>query len=105
MYGEHPDVATAFIRSFPGAKGPNAQRTNTLTFGFLHRISMLVVEAQAHGEVAKDLDPLACAQNVFGLYFFSLLSWVGGFATLEDALERNLRRALELQIRGFGVTS
>src|SRR5688572_18981868 len=38
MYGEHPDVAAAFVKSFPGAKGPNAQRVTTLTFGFLHRL-------------------------------------------------------------------
>src|SRR5262245_33166766 len=36
MYGEHPKVAAAFIRHFPGADGPNGQKINALTFGFLY---------------------------------------------------------------------
>jgi AcrR family transcriptional regulator len=101
MYGEHPDVAAAFVRSFPGAKGPNAQRVTTLTFGFLHRLSLLVAEAQRGREVAADLNPLLCAQNIFGLYFTALLTWIGEHATLEAALDPVLRSSLALQIRGF----
>jgi TetR/AcrR family transcriptional regulator, cholesterol catabolism regulator len=101
MYGEHPDVAAAFVKSFPGAKGPNAQRVTTLTFGFLHRVSLLVADAQREGEVAAELDPLACAQNIFGLYFTALITWIGGHATLEAALDPILRSSLALQIRGF----
>ena len=101
MYAQHPEVAVAFIRSFPGAQGPNAERTNTLTFGFLHRISLLVAEAQSAGEVGRDVDPLQAAQNVFALYFMSLLSWIAGHTSIEDAHDRVLRAALTLQMRGL----
>ncbi len=101
MYGEHPEVAAAFVKHFPGARGPNAQRVATLTYGFLHRLSLLVADAQRAGEVALDLEPLPCAQNVFGLYFMALLTWIGGHATLEIALDPVLRSSLALQIRGF----
>jgi AcrR family transcriptional regulator len=101
MYGEHPEVAAAFVKSFPGASGPNAQRMTTMTFGFLHRLSLLVVEAQRRGEVSNDVEPLACAQNVFGLYFMALMLWLAGHATLEIALVPVLRDSLALQIRGF----
>ncbi|MBX3189873.1 MAG: TetR/AcrR family transcriptional regulator [Labilithrix sp.] len=101
MYGEHPHVAFAFVRHYPGAKGPNAQRVSMLTFGFVHRIGSLVADAQNAGEVARDLDPLACAQNIFALYFMALVTWLSGYATLETALATQLRGALALQIRGF----
>jgi TetR/AcrR family transcriptional regulator, cholesterol catabolism regulator len=101
MYGEHPEVAAAFVRSFPGATGPNAQRVSTLTFGFFYRISLLVTEAQARGEVSTEVDALACAQNVFALYFSALMAWIAGHASLETALVPVLRDALALQIRGF----
>jgi len=101
MYGEHPGVGSAFIRSFPGARGPNAQRVSTLTFGFMHRISLLVAEAQRKGEVAGDVDAMACAQNIFGLYFMALMAWLSGHATIETALVPLLRDSLALQIRGF----
>jgi AcrR family transcriptional regulator len=101
MYGEHPKMGAAFVRILPGAVSPNAQRVNTLTFGFLHRVGLLIGDAQARGEAARDLNPIMCAQNVFGLYFMALLGWLSGHFTLETALEPMLRSSLELQIRGF----
>lgn len=101
MYGEHPGVAKAFIRYYPGADGPNGQQVSALTFAFLHRIGQLVRDAQAKGEIARDLEPLSAATNVFALYFAAVLAWIGGFATLEAALDPGLRRSLELQMRGL----
>lgn len=101
MYEEHPKMGAAFVRELPAASGPNAQRVNTLTFGFLHRLGMLVTDAQTRGEVAADLEPLACAHNVFALYFAALLGWLSGFVTLDHALDPTLRTSLALQIRGF----
>lgn len=101
MYGEHPGVAAAFVKNFPGARGPNAQRMWTMTFGFVQRIGMLVAEGQSTGELARDIDPFAAAQNVFALYFAALMSWLNGHVTLEAALDPILRNALTLQVRGF----
>jgi hypothetical protein len=61
---------------------------------------MLVSAAQQTGEVAAELNPLLCAQNVFGLYFMTLVAWIDGHAPLE-ALDPLLTQSLELQIRGF----
>lgn len=101
MYGAHPKMGAAFVKLLPGATGPNAQRVNALTFGFLHRVSLLVTDAQQRGEVARDLVPLGCAQNVFALYFAALLGWLAGHFTLETALDPMLRSSLQLQMRGF----
>ena len=60
-----------------------------------------VAEAQARGEVSKEVDPMACAQNLFGLYFLQLMTWLSGHATLEIALVPLLRDSIALQIRGF----
>ena len=61
----------------------------------------MVSEAQGNGEVAKDLEPILRAQNVFGLYFMALMTWLSGHATIEAALDPLLRTSLALQIRGF----
>jgi AcrR family transcriptional regulator len=100
MYAKHPKMAAAFVKNLPGARGPNSDRVNTLTFGFFHRLGQLVTEAQLKDEVAKDLNPILCAQNVFGLYYMTLMTWLSGHVPLE-ALESLLRASLELQIRGF----
>ena len=73
----------------------------TLTFGFLHRIGLLVAEAQYRGEVSAEIEPLACAQNLFGLYFMALMTWLSGHVSLENALVPLLRDSIALQIRGF----
>ncbi|MCA9590182.1 MAG: TetR/AcrR family transcriptional regulator [Myxococcales bacterium] len=101
MYGEHPALSAAFVRSVPGAKGPNAQRLMMFTLGFLHRVSSLVVDGQQTGEISREIDPLLASQNAFALYFSALLSWVNGYATLETALEPLLRSSLDLAVRGL----
>jgi AcrR family transcriptional regulator len=101
MYGEYPGLAADFVRHLPGADGPNARRVSTLTLAFLHRLAMLVVDAQRRSEVARDVDLLTCSRNLFGLYFVALLTWLSGQVTLEGALVPTLRDSLALQIRGL----
>jgi AcrR family transcriptional regulator len=101
MYGEIPDVAAAFVKHLPGARGPNAQRMWTMTFGFVQRIGMLVAEGQSTGEIARDVEPVAAAQNNYALYFASLTSWLNGHVTREAAHDPLLRNALDLQMRGL----
>lgn len=102
MYAEFPDVAAAFVRAFPGARGKNAQALNALTFAFLHRIASLLRDAQDKGEVGKHVEPLLAAQNIFMLYFGALLAWINRMATLEAALDPMLASSLRLQFEGLG---
>lgn len=103
MYGEHPGVARSFIKHYPGADGPNGQQVNALTFAFLHQIAQLVRDAQGRGEVDAEIEPMAAAGNTFWLYFGTLMSWIGGFTTLETAVDPGLKGALALQMRGFAA--
>lgn len=101
MYGEHSALAAAFVKHLPSADGPNGQRVSAMTFAFLHRIALLLRAAQERGEIAADVPLELAAQNVFGLYYFSLTGWLSGFTSLETALDPHLRSMFELQLRGF----
>lgn len=102
LYGEHPGVARAFIKSFPpSSRGPNGKRLEEMTLTFIQRLAGLLADAQARGEVAAQVLPLRAAQNCFALYLGSLMTWLSGYATLEIALDPHLRSALALQIRGL----
>jgi AcrR family transcriptional regulator len=101
MYGEHPAVSAAFVRSLPGAKGPNAERVDALTFSFFHRLSQLVRAAAERGEVARDIDAMVAANNMFAAYFMALLGWLNGYVTADIALDPGLKGALALQLRGL----
>jgi len=101
MYGRHPKLAPPFIKNLPGADGPNGLAVSRTTFEFLGRIAAMLSDAQATGEIASDIPPLLFAQNVFALYFFSLLGWVSGYTTLETAVDPHLSSALGLLLRGL----
>ncbi len=101
MYAEHPGVAAAFVRAFPGAQGRNARALDALTFGFLHRIAALIKDEQQRGHIDVTVPPMLAAQNIFMLYFGALLAWINRLATLEEALDPLLSSALDLQFRGL----
>jgi AcrR family transcriptional regulator len=100
-YAKNPDVALAFVKALPGARGPNGQRVDALTFAFLHRVAALVRAAQEQGTFAPDVPPLLLAQNAFALYFFAVLSSLSGYTSFETAIDPHLRLSLELQLRGL----
>jgi AcrR family transcriptional regulator len=101
MYGENEKLAGPFVKHVTGADGPNGQRVAALTFAFLHRIAGVVQRAQERGEIVRDVDAMTLAQNVFALYLFALTTWLGGYATLDTALDPWLKSALALQLRGL----
>lgn len=100
MYAANQKLARPFVRTFPTSDGPNGSRVGQFTFEFLGRIAALVTNAQARGEVDASIPALLLAQNVFALYYFALTSWLGGYTTLESAVDPHLRMSLELQLRG-----
>lgn len=100
-YGKVPKLAAPFVRTLPSALGPNSQRVQAFTFEFLNRLAALVTAAQARGEIDENVPAVLLAQNIFALYFFALISWISGFATLETALDPHLRMAVGLQLRGL----
>ncbi|MDX2010643.1 MAG: TetR/AcrR family transcriptional regulator [Myxococcaceae bacterium] len=101
LYARSGELGRELVRLLPGARGENAKRVNALTFAFVHRLAALVIEAQARGEVRRDVDPMVAATTSFSLYFSGLMAWLQGFATLEEASERLLPQALALLDRGL----
>ena len=101
MYGESGPVSRQFVKELPGAEGPNADRVNALTTTFFQRVGALVERAQERGEVKKNVFPLLAAHTFFAVYYMALMSWLGGFNTLETALDPLLRSSLELIMDGL----
>jgi AcrR family transcriptional regulator len=101
MYGENAAVSRQFVKEFPGAEGPNADRVNALTFAFLQRVAGIVERAQARGEVRKSALPVLVAQTFFAIYYMSLMTWLVGFNSLETAFDPLLRSSLDLIMEGL----
>ncbi len=101
-YGRHPRVARAFLKTLPGADGPNAAKLNAETFGFILRLGALIKAAAERGELARDFDVSVAAQAVFSLYYLCLMSWMNGLVPIQSVLDPLLKNALELFVRGIG---
>ncbi len=101
MYGEHEALARPFVRLAPGAHGLNADLVSALTQTFVQRLALQVQEAQGRGEVRPDVEPYLAATMAFGLYFTGLMSWLAGYAKVEQ-LTPTLRRTLSLLFAGLG---
>jgi AcrR family transcriptional regulator len=102
VYREAPDIARHFVKELPGANGPNAARVNGLTLSLLGQLGALIEAAQRRGEVRADAQPHLFANITFSLYFYALLSWLGGFVPFEGALPV-LRQLLDQAFRGVST--
>src|SRR5262249_41183266 len=47
----------------------------------VRRIAGLVERAQKRGEIRSDVVPMVAATNLFSAYYFTVLTWLGGFLT------------------------
>lgn len=101
LYAACGPVGRRFIEVLPSARGPNSGRVASLTMAFSLRLAAMVAEAQARGEVARDVDPMQAAMAAFGLYFFGLTAWLQGYGEPEDVRDGALAQALGLLMRGL----
>lgn len=88
------DLGRIFAKEVPFASGEHHAIAEVMS-GFYDRMSTLIEQAQARDEVPRKVVPRALAHNLFALYFFMLLGWLGG--SIRGAPEKTLREMVELQ--------
>ncbi len=82
----------------------DAEKHVGLTLEFIGRLSGLVQQAQARGELRADFDPLLATMNFFATYFLTLVGLLDPIAGVQQDAElatQRLRLALQLQISGL----
>lgn len=100
MYSRDEDLSRAYIREMIFQPGESRREMDELTVLFFRTASERAEAARARGEVGEHFDAGLAAQNFFGLYFFALTMWLGGWVDRETALA-HLRDAVGLQIEGL----
>ena len=93
------DLGRTFAKEVPFVGG-DRHAIGEVMSGFYDRMAMLIEQAQTRGEVPREVAPRALAHNLFALYFFTLLGWLGG--SIRAAPEATLRQRVELQLFGCG---
>ncbi len=65
------------------------------------RLSKLIQQAKAKGEIEPDVPESLLAQSLFGTYFRHLTVWLGGRSSALERGDARVRDALDLQLRGL----
>lgn len=100
MYARDTELSRAYVREVIFRPGPARQEMDELTVLFFRTAAERMESARARGEVGDHFDPVGAAQNFFGLYFFALTAWLGGWVNKKEALA-SLRASVELQVEGL----
>lgn len=94
-------IVHALIRQLSSVNSP-ARRDDLNVFarGLMRRLSELVRDAQARGELRADVPRVLLAHNLFSVYYRLLQDWLGEYIT-HDQYAARIGPALELQLRGL----
>lgn len=96
------DLARVFVKEAPFVRSERREIGAVMT-SFYRKMSALLEEAQARGEIKKSVDPRVLARNLFALYFFALVSWLGSGEASPHAAASSLREMVEFELGGAAV--
>lgn len=101
MYARDVELSRVYIREVIFTPGPTRQEIDELTLVFFQTAAERMAAAKERGEVGDHFDPVTAAQNIFGLYFFALTAWLGGWVDDRKVALASLKASVELQIEGL----
>jgi AcrR family transcriptional regulator len=93
------ELARVFVREAPFVRSERRE-IGAVMASFYRRMSALLEVARARREIKKNVDPRALARNLFALYFFALVTWLGSGDPSPQGTASSLREMVELELRG-----
>jgi len=100
IYGRDPRLARVFVQELLFRDDRPAD-LRALSNDLRSRVSRIVEEGRARGELRADVEDEALAQALLAHYVLWIQLWLGTGAVGRREAERGLRRALELQLAGI----
>lgn len=101
FYRADTRLARTFVKELMFLEPERQGEMLELTFRFLGRLGQLVEGAQARGEVRSDLAPPMVAHQLFGVYYWCLVTWLSGPYIGRRELSQLMRGSLEALMRGL----
>jgi AcrR family transcriptional regulator len=93
-------LARAFVKEVMFVSEAERTQVNAFMAAFIDRLSDMLANAQAQGELVADVPTRALAGNLWALYFHQLQLRYGDYIR-PDSLDRFVRDAFTLQLRGL----
>lgn len=101
LYERDEALARVFVKELLFLSPDRQAAMFAMTLVFFDRLGVLVEGAQAAGHVEASLAPRAVAYQLFGTYWFALVSWLSTDFVSRDARDQQLRAQLELLMVGL----
>ena len=93
------ELARVFVREAPFVRSER-RATGSVMASFYRKMSALLEFARTRGEIKKSIDPRVLARNLFAVYFFALVTWLGSGDPSPHAAASSLREMVEFELRG-----
>jgi TetR/AcrR family transcriptional regulator, cholesterol catabolism regulator len=100
-YERDPKLSRVIVKELMFLDDAHRGAMVELTLGFMHRLAELVKAAQARGEVAADVYPLEAANQLFAIYYYGLVIWLGGAVPSREAQRWMVRGGIDRMMRGL----
>jgi AcrR family transcriptional regulator len=100
VYGRDPRLARVFVQDLL-FRDDRPEDLLALSTELFSRVSRIVADGRARGELRTDLESEALVQAVLAHYVLWIQLWLGTGAVGRRAAERGLRQALEVQLAGI----
>ncbi len=100
FYAEDPALARSFVKEMMFVKIERQAALFNTTVRYVERLGRLVEAAKQRGEVRADVPAPMAAHQLFGLYYYGLVQWLGGLFNRQQ-LSAQIRMSIDLQMQGL----
>jgi len=96
-------LGRTFVKELMFLKLDRQAEMFNMTLRFLGRLGELVSAAQARGEVRDEVPAPLAAHQLFGVYYWGLVTWLAGAFATRAQLNTQVRMSLDLLMRGMAA--
>ncbi len=100
-YERDRELARVFVKELLFLDGELGTDAGAWTVDFITRLGGLFARWQKEGRVAAHVEPATAGFQVFALYYFGLVSWLGSAPVTPELRDTMLRASLQQTMRGL----
>jgi AcrR family transcriptional regulator len=100
FYAEDVNLARNFVKEMMFVKLERQSMMASVGMRYVQRLGDLVEAAKQRGEVRADVPVPLAAHQLFGLYYWGLVQWLGGLFNRHQ-LSIQIRMSVDLQMQGL----
>lgn len=103
FYARDAGLSRSFVKEMMFLEVGQQPEMFSTTMRYLNRLADLIIQAQSAGAVRKEVGPPLAAQQLFAIYYWGLVTWLGSGAVGRAQLSVMTRMSLDLLMKGLAT--